>query len=124
MIYGERLLYRQREESIIRLQEVLHFLFQQGCKKVIMKSISTLIIIACCFTSCSKWLDVKPQSEVSQDVLFSTQEGFQEALNGIYSRCSQSDSYGRDITCGFLDVLAQNYTIPTLDNYKYRQTSL
>lgn len=89
-----------------------------------MKSISTLIIIACCFTSCSKWLDVKPQSEVSQDVLFSTQEGFEEALNGIYSRCSLADSYGRDITCGFLDVLAQNYTIPTLDNYKYRQTSL
>lgn len=89
-----------------------------------MKSISILLIITCCFTSCSKWLDVKPQSEVSQDVLFSTQEGFQEALNGIYSRCSLADSYGKEITGGFLDVLAQNYTIPTLDQYKYRQTSL
>ena len=89
-----------------------------------MKSISTLIIIACCFTSCSKWLDVKPQSEVSQDVLFSTQEGFEEALNGVYSRCSQADSYGRDVTCGFLDVLAQNYNIPSGDEPKYRQTAL
>jgi starch-binding outer membrane protein, SusD/RagB family len=89
-----------------------------------MKTLSLLIIITGALTSCSKWLDVKPQSEVSQDVLFSTQEGFQEALNGIYSRCSQSDSYGKEITCGFLDVLAQNYSIPTLDQQGYRQTAL
>jgi hypothetical protein len=89
-----------------------------------MRTLSILLIIACSFTSCSKWLDIKPQSEVSQDVLFSTQEGFQEALNGIYSRCSQSDSYGRDITCGFLDVMAQNYSIDSKDPLNYIQTAL
>ncbi|GAA3948428.1 RagB/SusD family nutrient uptake outer membrane protein [Chitinophaga oryziterrae] len=89
-----------------------------------MRTFTLLIIIGCCLTSCSKWLDVKPQSEVSQDVLFSTEEGFQEALNGVYSRCAQEDSYGKEITCGILDVMAQNYTIPSLDGKHYRQTAL
>src|SRR4051812_23068972 len=89
-----------------------------------MRTFSLLIIIGCCMTSCKKWLDVKPQSEVSQDVLFSTEEGFQEALNGIYSRCAQEDSYGKEITCGFLDVIAQNYTMPSLDEKHYKQAAL
>lgn len=75
-------------------------------------------------TSCSKWLDVDPQSEVSQGVLFSTEDGFQEALNGVYSRCAREDSYGKEITCGFPDVLAQNYTLPSTDPERYRQTAL
>jgi hypothetical protein len=89
-----------------------------------MRTFLLFIFIGCCLTSCSKWLDVKPKSEVSQDVLFSTEEGFQESLNGIYSRCAQEDSYGKEITCGFLDVMAQNYTIPNLDGKNYRQTAL
>ena len=89
-----------------------------------MKAFSYLVIIACCLSSCSKWLDVKPQSEVSQDVLFSTEEGYQEALNGIYTRCTLSDSYGLEISCGFLDILAQNYVILGSDQGGFKQTSL
>lgn len=89
-----------------------------------MKAIYTLIIVLMMLSSCSKWLDVAPQSEVSQDVLFSTEDGFQEALNGVYSRCAREDSYGKEITCGFLDVLAQNYSITSADPERYRQTSL
>lgn len=83
-----------------------------------------LIIVAAGLVSCKKWLDVTPQSEIAQGVLFSTQAGFEEALNGVYSRCAQQDSYGREITCGFLDVMAQNYVITNLDPQAYRQTSL
>jgi hypothetical protein len=74
--------------------------------------------------SCSKWLDVTPKSEVSQGALFSSQSGFEEALNGVYSRCTQEDSYGREITFGFLDVLAQNHNVSTQDPMGYRQTIL
>ncbi|TWW00617.1 RagB/SusD family nutrient uptake outer membrane protein [Chitinophaga pinensis] len=90
-----------------------------------MKKYYTLIIVmATGLMSCSKWLDVTPKSEVSQGALFSTQSGFEEALNGVYSRCTQEDSYGKEITCGFLDVLAQNYVITSQDPQAYKQTSL
>lgn len=74
--------------------------------------------------SCSKWLDVKPQSQISAQQLFSSQEGFEEALNGVYTRASQQGQYGDELTYGFLDVLAQNYSIPPRDYTGYLQTSL
>lgn len=89
-----------------------------------MKKYYTLIIVmmAAGLTSCSKWLDVTPKSEVSQGALFSTQSGFEEALNGVYSRCTQEDSYGREVTFGTLDVLAQNYNVSIKDPMFYSQT--
>ena len=33
---------------------------------------------------CSDWLDVKPYDKISDDELFSTEEGFQKLLNGVY----------------------------------------
>jgi hypothetical protein len=81
--------------------------------------ISTLLV----FSSCKKWLDLTPQSQVAAGELFQTEEGFQEGLNGIYTRCGQADIYGNELTCGFLDVMAQNYDISTLnDPLGYFQT--
>lgn len=74
-------------------------------------------------SSCKKWLDITPHSQVASKDLFKTQDGFQEALNGVYTRASQSDLYGNELTTGFLDVMAQNFTLSTqLDAYGYLQT--
>lgn len=90
-----------------------------------MKKYYILIItgVTMGLASCSKWLDLKPQTDISQGVLFSTQAGFEDALNGVYSLCVK-ESYGNELTLGFLDVMAQNYTIPVLDVYAYKQTAL
>lgn len=77
-------------------------------KYIIILCISLFVL-----TSCSKWLDVKPMSEVEQSTLFQTETGFQEALNGVYATCNTSQSYG-ELTCGFLDYLAGNYSQNTL----------
>ena len=76
------------------------------------------------FASCSKWLNVKPESQVAAEQLFSTQTGFEEAMNGVYTRCSQQGEYGDELSFGFLDVLAQNYSIPAQDYQSYLQTSI
>jgi len=91
-----------------------------------MKILISLILSVLFLVSCSKWLDVKPQSQVSAEQLFSSQAGFEEALNGVYTRCSQPGEYGDELTFGFLDVLAQNYSIPppTQDLQNYLQTSI
>lgn len=84
----------------------------------------TTILLALVFTSCKKWLDVQPQSEISADKLYATEEGFQEALIGVYTRCTQRTLYGKELTVGLPEVLAQNYTLTDNDRYFYLQSGL
>jgi SusD family. len=83
-----------------------------------------LIIGIVMASSCKKWLDVKPVSQVSEEDLFKTEAGFEEALTGIYSRCSAIELYGFELNCGFPEVLAQNYTLVGQDFHQYQQTAI
>ena len=76
-----------------------------------MKTGITIFCFLLLFTSCKKFLDVIPESDIAKDELFNTAEGFEEALNGVYSRATQGDIYGNELTFGLPDVLAQNYSI-------------
>jgi starch-binding outer membrane protein, SusD/RagB family len=82
-----------------------------------------LIIGVLMLSGCKKWLDTKPISQVSEEDLFKTEAGFEESLNGIYTRCSGGDLYGFELSFGFPEVLAQNYTFPAQDYQKYQQTA-
>ncbi|OMP79372.1 RagB/SusD family nutrient uptake outer membrane protein [[Flexibacter] sp. ATCC 35208] len=88
-----------------------------------MRLLITTLILALTFTSCKKWLDIQPESEISDEVLYSTEEGFQEALIGVYTKCSQESLYGKELTVGTPEVLAQNYTLTDNDAYYYLKTS-
>jgi starch-binding outer membrane protein, SusD/RagB family len=85
----------------------------------IMKKYILFSLVIVVLSACSDYLDVKPQSQIDKDILFQTPEGFMEALNGVYSRCSEPDLYGDELTFGLLDVLAQNYSVQTLTDTKY-----
>lgn len=89
-----------------------------------MKNIIWFAIVVLTLSSCKKWLDVKPVSQVPESDLFNTAEGFEESLNGIYTRCARKELYGYELTVGFPEVLAQNYNFPDADDYQgYIQTS-
>ncbi|WP_257666362.1 RagB/SusD family nutrient uptake outer membrane protein [Parapedobacter tibetensis] len=85
-------------------------------------TISLLVVFLASLASCSKWLDIQPETQVDQEVLFSTPEGFEEALLGVYSRCAQDNLYGKELTIGTPEVLAQNYTIRADDPLRYLRT--
>lgn len=89
-----------------------------------MKKYLYIIFTITAFTSCNKWLDVTPETQVSDDELFKTEAGFEEALNGVYTNCLNAGGYGVEMTIGFPEVLAQNYSLDANDNFGYRQTSL
>ncbi len=78
-----------------------------------MKRIYTLIFSALClltaFTSCSEWLDVKPESEIDGSDLFATESGYKDALTGVYIRMSGSSLYGREMTFGLVDIIGDAY---------------
>lgn len=76
-----------------------------------MKKILIIIAIFSCiaFSSCKKWLDVKPQGENTQEELFKTQKGFRDALTGAYIRLKGGDIYGGSLMWGNIEYMAQNW---------------
>lgn len=74
--------------------------------------IKILILLCSVFllTSCDKWLDVDLADTVTEEKLFSTPQGYAEALAGVYSAMASSNLYGMKLTMENLDVLAQYYS--------------
>ena len=75
-----------------------------------MKTYQYIILgLATLFCSCNDWLDVNPKTNVDEAELFKNEQGFKEALTGVYIKMSTTSLYGREMTYGFLDQLAQRY---------------
>lgn len=72
------------------------------------KLITILAVLTLTATSCS-WLDITPEDTVIEEELFEEADGFHNAINGLYNTMSGSDLYGRELSYGFVEVLAQNY---------------
>lgn len=79
------------------------------------------------FSSCEKWFDVQPKSEVKLDKMFNTETGFKNALIGSYILISSTQLYGREMNVTFMDAIAQQYDMHTTNDYydakqyKYKQ---
>ena len=92
--------------------------------KRIFKVLAMAGVLAVPTTSCSDWLDVKMSDKIMENTLFSTNNGFMTALNGVYM--GMIDVYGEDLSMGIIDVMAQyynmvngNHTYKVFANYQY-----
>ncbi|HVI48529.1 MAG TPA: RagB/SusD family nutrient uptake outer membrane protein [Chitinophaga sp.] len=79
-----------------------------------------LLLIIVTAGSCKKWLDVRPETQVLQKDLLSNEQGFQDALTGVYMKMADSTLYGQSLTMTFLDVMAQRYNINTQSQAFYQ----
>ncbi|MVZ65700.1 RagB/SusD family nutrient uptake outer membrane protein [Sphingobacterium sp. DK4209] len=81
------------------------------------------VLIACSLiglsSSCKKWLDVQPKTNISENVLFENEQGFKDALTGVYILLAGSDFYAKEFTMGTMDVLAQQYDVSANTNQYY-----
>jgi starch-binding outer membrane protein, SusD/RagB family len=75
------------------------------------------------FTGCKKFLDIQPQDKVPQATLFSDEQGFKDALTGVYlsmDKPLQSSTffglYTCDLTMGMMSTLAYDYDNATVAN--------
>lgn len=69
-----------------------------------------LVCLALQIMSCSDWLDVSPRAQIESGENFENEEGYKDALTGIYLLMTDESLYGKDMTYGMVDVLAQYYT--------------
>jgi hypothetical protein len=92
--------------------------------------IPVLFILVTVFGSCKKFLDVSPKTQVKEEIQFSTKQGFTDALFGVYQTSARTNGYGRNLSFGFLDILAQQYSgmsagtpFGTIVRYNYADTA-
>lgn len=78
-----------------------------------------LAIITVFGTGCKKWLDVSPKTEVRERALFQDEIGFKDALIGVYQHMGSEQLYGRNLTMGFLDGIAQRYNASSTSHMFY-----
>lgn len=74
-----------------------------------LKYMSCLLLFT--LVSCESWLDIKPVDRISGRALFETRDGFVKALNGVYTELANPSIYGREMTAGVMDLLAQYYLV-------------
>lgn len=93
-----------------------------------MKLINIFISCLVAFTvvSCDDFLDVRPKAEKLESDLFKNAQGFEDAIYGVYGSLQSSYLYGKNLTWGIPEVLAQNLhstntTIADLAKYKYEE---
>lgn len=92
--------------------------------------VGLMVGVAISLTGCESWLDVKPEDQVSENELFSTPQGFRNALNGVYIDLNKSALYGETLTFKHVEALAQNYSTGeghSLQNwaaYEYGQSNV
>jgi len=86
--------------------------------------LSILIISLFLLSACNDWLTVQPEASVSKEELFRTEEGFFEALNGVYMLCSENSFYGGLFTVEVQEAFAQNYSYRVQDYTNFLYTSL
>lgn len=80
-----------------------------------MEKIILLACISLFFLGCGNFLDINPESEVVNDDMFSTAEGVEDALYGVYMSMVKEDMYGGDMSVLIPELLGQNFV--TDDGY-------
>ena len=74
------------------------------------------VVLGALTLSCSDWLKVSSEDRIMENDLFRTTRGFMTALNGIYIDLLNSSLYGKTLTWGMSDILAQYYTCREKDH--------
>ncbi len=82
-------------------------------------SYAILLLAAVALSGCENWLDVQLKSKVKSEDLFSSEQGFEDALVGVYSKLAGEELYGRQLTYGFFETLVGNYDLDYTNNTVY-----
>ena len=87
-----------------------------------MKNIGVVLIFAALIsaTGCKKWLDVSPKTQIRERILFENEQGFKDAITGVYIYMGNGSLYGQNLTMGFLDAMGQRYNTSSTAHIFYR----
>jgi starch-binding outer membrane protein, SusD/RagB family len=79
-----------------------------------MKKIKYIVagfLILLATTSCEEYLTVNPRTQMTQEVLFNSQNGFKDALTGVYIQMKSNSIYGLNMTMTVMEQLISNWDV-------------
>jgi starch-binding outer membrane protein, SusD/RagB family len=100
---------------MLRIQFNKKALQHKATNAPVLKSILGLLILVTGLSGCKKFLDVPPKNKVPQAVLFNDEQGFKDAMTGVYlalDKPKNGGAYGlytTDLSMGMLSTMAYNY---------------
>ena len=69
------------------------------------------------FCSCEDYLNVGSETELTDEQIYATDEGFHKALTGVYIGMGNKSLYGGELTWKMMDLLANHYE--NVNDYAY-----
>jgi hypothetical protein len=95
-----------------------------------MKKIYTIILVlAIALPSCNDWLDVTPELEIRENIVFNSEQGFMDILTGAYIRMATPSLYGLNTTVLLPEFMTRHWTRSTSNalltqagNFDFTQT--
>lgn len=83
-----------------------------------MRKYILCLIASLSLVSCSDWLEAVSSTQFQEKDVFSSREGFQDALTGIYICMGAEQAYGTNMTFRCADYLVYPYTQQTGNHYQ------
>ncbi|RXK83614.1 RagB/SusD family nutrient uptake outer membrane protein [Filimonas effusa] len=74
--------------------------------------------------SCNKFLDVKPKTQIDGNDVFKDEQGYIDALTGVYLNLNADKLYGKELTFGFVEVIGKQHTTITATSQEYYYPSI
>ncbi|MCF6404305.1 RagB/SusD family nutrient uptake outer membrane protein [Chitinophaga filiformis] len=84
-----------------------------------LRNILLLFIPVLLFTACNKFLDVKPKTQIDTDDAFRDEQGFMDALTGVYLKMNENTVYGQELSFGLTEVLSMQHSRFTSTFHEY-----
>ncbi len=78
-----------------------------------IKNIFTILLASSLLVSCESWLDVSPKAEIKDEDQFSSEQGFRDAVYGVYTQATGSSLYGNNLSMGLLSMMSGSYSNQT-----------
>ncbi|QQT24652.1 RagB/SusD family nutrient uptake outer membrane protein [Sphingobacterium spiritivorum] len=76
-------------------------------KKLIITCMAAVFLVS----SCNKYLDVLPKTQIPEEALFDSEQGFKDALAGVYINAKNENAYGRHLSYGAIESIISSWDI-------------
>lgn len=73
--------------------------------------LNIVLILGLIFGACNDWLDVPSKTEVIDYEMFDSEQGFMDAMSGVYYLMADDALYGDMLTMTFLDLIARRFDV-------------
>lgn len=89
-----------------------------------------ILVLLLSASSCNKWLEMNPRTEVPTEDMFAKEQGFKDALIACYTKLVDVKLYGESLTMLNIEFMAQHYDNgglsteqKSIKNFEYKATS-